>query len=166
MQNRVKQVIETKAYTPSRFADHVGVPRATISHILSGRNKPSLEVVQKILNAFPDISAEWLVKGIGTLGRPAPSLFEEADFKDDVNEVPDQSAIKRETVVKPGEIKKNSEESVNKGDFHLAERFENESFEKKIKTQHTPLEIHKAKKSVKIVIIYSDGSYSEHLPSS
>ncbi len=166
MQNRVKQVIETKAYTPSRFADHVGVPRATISHILSGRNKPSLEVVQKILEAFPDISAEWLVKGKGTLGKSAPSLFEPDDFMENINKAQDASAKKKETVVKTGEIQKNREEPVGKDNSHTTDSSDNELFSEKIKTEHTPLGIHKSKKSVKIIIMYSDGTYSEHLPTS
>ena len=45
----------------SQFADVLGIPRSSISHILSGRNKPSLDVVQKILSAFPELSAEDLL---------------------------------------------------------------------------------------------------------
>jgi plasmid maintenance system antidote protein VapI len=47
--------------TPSEFADTLEIDRSRLSHILNGRNKPSLEVVMKILENFPDISSEWLL---------------------------------------------------------------------------------------------------------
>lgn len=45
----------------------IGVQRSSISHILSGRNRPSLDFVQKILKVFPDIRSEWLVMGKGPM---------------------------------------------------------------------------------------------------
>lgn len=45
------------------FAEKVGVQPSSISHILSGRNKPSLEFIQKILTQFPNVSADWLITG-------------------------------------------------------------------------------------------------------
>ena len=47
----------------SAFADKVDVQRSSISHLLSGRNKPSLEFINKVLLAFPKISADWLLNG-------------------------------------------------------------------------------------------------------
>lgn len=45
------------------FADTIGVQRSSISHILSGRNKPSLDFVLKTIHAFPSYSADWLLLG-------------------------------------------------------------------------------------------------------
>ena len=45
------------------FAEKIGVQPSSISHILSGRNKPSLEFIQKILAQFPNVSADWLITG-------------------------------------------------------------------------------------------------------
>ncbi len=167
MQNRVKQVIESKAFTSSRFADHIGVPRATISHILSGRNKPSLEVVQKILDAFPDISAEWLVKGKGTFGKSAPSLFEPGDFNENAHRGTDAPANKMETMIKAGDNVKKREEATKKEVFYPTDSTDNESLNAKEQRQNAPLtaQDNKAKKSVKIIIMYADGTYSEHSPS-
>jgi transcriptional regulator with XRE-family HTH domain len=47
------------------LADNIGVNRATISHILSGRNKPSIDFLQKLLHSYPDLNANWLIMGIG-----------------------------------------------------------------------------------------------------
>ena len=60
---RLKKVIEYYDLSASAFADRLGVKRSSISHILSGRNKPSLEFIQKILASFPKVSADWLISG-------------------------------------------------------------------------------------------------------
>jgi plasmid maintenance system antidote protein VapI len=49
--------------TASAFADEIGAQRSSISHILSGRNKPSLDIVVKILTRFPNVSSDWLLLG-------------------------------------------------------------------------------------------------------
>jgi len=64
---RVKEVMEELGYSPSSFADTIDVPRPIISHILSGRNKPSLDVIQKILLRFSELNPWWLLSGIGTM---------------------------------------------------------------------------------------------------
>lgn len=63
MLERIKHILQSRQLTPTQFADAIGVARPIISHILSGRNKPSLEVVQKIIAAFPDLSLPWLLSG-------------------------------------------------------------------------------------------------------
>jgi len=49
----------------SELADNIGVNRATISHILSARNKPSIDFLNKLLRAYPNLNANWLISGIG-----------------------------------------------------------------------------------------------------
>ena len=58
---RIRSLIQDKNLSPSHFADEIGVQRSSISHILSGRNRPSLEIVQKIIRRFPDLTYEWLL---------------------------------------------------------------------------------------------------------
>ncbi|MFD2066879.1 helix-turn-helix domain-containing protein [Pontibacter silvestris] len=59
--------MEYKSLTASQFADGMEVPRAVISHILSERNKPSLDVVLKIISTYRDISLKWLLLGEGNM---------------------------------------------------------------------------------------------------
>jgi transcriptional regulator with XRE-family HTH domain len=47
----------------SQFADEIGVQRSSISHVLTGRNKPSLEFIQKIIKRYPKVDASWLIDG-------------------------------------------------------------------------------------------------------
>jgi transcriptional regulator with XRE-family HTH domain len=61
--NRVKKIISANGLTNSSFADKIGVPRSSISHVLSGRNNPSLDLIIKILQSFDGISANYLLSG-------------------------------------------------------------------------------------------------------
>ncbi|MCH3882222.1 MULTISPECIES: helix-turn-helix domain-containing protein [Tenacibaculum] len=63
--NRLKKVMEFHQLTASNFADAIGVQRSSISHILSGRNKPSLDFVLKITNTYTDVDMYWLLNGTG-----------------------------------------------------------------------------------------------------
>ena len=75
MVERIRTLLESRQLTPTQFADSIGIARPIVSHILSGRNKPSLEVVQRILAAMPDLSMPWLLNGTGPMlaGVPAAS---------------------------------------------------------------------------------------------
>lgn len=69
--------------TAALLADKIEVQRSSISHLLSGRNKPSLEFVLKILKTFPEVELYWLLNGVGTFPKTvitknetiAPTLF-------------------------------------------------------------------------------------------
>lgn len=63
--DRIELLMKSYNLSPSQFADRTGIQRASVSHILSGRNKPSLEVMLKIYESFPGLSMEWLMTGKG-----------------------------------------------------------------------------------------------------
>ena len=65
MHIRIKKWIENQELKSSSFADIIGVNRATISHVLSGRNKPSIDFLDKMIRAFPDLNSNWIVSGDG-----------------------------------------------------------------------------------------------------
>lgn len=67
--DRFKYLMKLNNITASAFADEIGVQRSSVSHILSGRNKPSLEFIQKVLARFPKVSADWLVAGVTNTGK-------------------------------------------------------------------------------------------------
>lgn len=67
MTTRIRELLEIRQLSPTQFADLIGVGRPVISHILSERNKPSLEVVQKVISAFPEVSIPWLLSGTGPM---------------------------------------------------------------------------------------------------
>ncbi len=75
MKDRIAQIIDNKALTPSKFADIVGIQRSRISHIMSGRNNPSIDVVTKIVSKFPEIDLRWLMTGEGEMLSSDINLF-------------------------------------------------------------------------------------------
>jgi len=77
--DRIKLLIEDKELSPSAFADAIDIQRSSISHILSGRNNPSLDIVQKILNKYPNINSAWLLTGRGKMKQL--DLFESENEK-------------------------------------------------------------------------------------
>ena len=65
MNRRFQTILDLENLSPAQLADRLGVQRSGISHILSGRNKPSFELLQRVVQSFPEISAEWLIRGNG-----------------------------------------------------------------------------------------------------
>jgi len=63
MIQRLVELMRIKNLTSSQLADSIGVQRSGISHFISGRNKPSLEFILKILSRFPDVNPDWLLFG-------------------------------------------------------------------------------------------------------
>ncbi len=71
---RLKKILDYYGLSASAFAEVITVQRSSISHILSGRNKPSLDFITKVLNAFPEIDLLWLLSGVGDfLETPRPT---------------------------------------------------------------------------------------------
>ena len=65
--NRLKAVIEYYGESASSFSEKIEVQRSSISHIISGRNKPSIDVLEKILAIYPDLNINWLITGFGSI---------------------------------------------------------------------------------------------------
>lgn len=91
---RLQEIIDFYGESASSFAEKVGVQRSSISHILSGRNKPSLDFILKILSAYPEIELYWLLNGKGTF--PTKELPKEESKKIDVPS-PIQTQLKFES---------------------------------------------------------------------
>ncbi|MEQ5791673.1 helix-turn-helix transcriptional regulator [Muricauda sp. NFXS6] len=83
--SRIEAVIEHLDVSVSAFADEIGVQRSSISHLLNGRNKPSLDFVMKLVTAYPEVDLYWLLKGEGNfpkentnqVGLNAPEVTED-----------------------------------------------------------------------------------------
>ena len=63
---RLQQILDYYGLSMAAFAEEIGVQRSSISHILSGRNKPSLDVGRKILSSFEEVDMYWLLNGKGS----------------------------------------------------------------------------------------------------
>jgi DNA-binding XRE family transcriptional regulator len=60
--DKIKQILIDKNLSPSYFADEIGVQRSSISHILSGRNRPSFDIIQKVIRRFPELGYDWIME--------------------------------------------------------------------------------------------------------
>jgi len=77
---KIEKIMQIEKLNSVQFAAEIGIQGSTLSHILNGRNKPSLEVLKKILNRFRTINSDWLILDTGTMYRhekqsQTPSLF-------------------------------------------------------------------------------------------
>ena len=79
MRDRILKIMEREGLTPSKFAESIGIQRSAMSHIISGRNNPSLDVLLKILERFTYVDSDWLLFGKGEMIREhvltEPGLF-------------------------------------------------------------------------------------------
>ena len=89
MKARIEAIIQKTGLTSSQFAKVVGIKQAALSHVLNGLNNPSLNLVMKIHQAYPNINLNWLFYGTGDMGSlessPAPNSEDKASalFGDD-----------------------------------------------------------------------------------
>ncbi len=107
MNTRLKHFLDAENISQSQFADTINVGRASISHVLSGRNNPSYDFVRAIMTAYPDLNIEWLMLGKGKMYKsttpevsPAPvvpkiatSLFDDEEFEQDTTSTVQESQI-------------------------------------------------------------------------
>jgi transcriptional regulator with XRE-family HTH domain len=92
IQERLLLVLKMHSLTPSAFADKIGVQRSNVSHVLSGRNKPSLDFLEKILIHFPRVNAHWLITGAIVEGKQDLTAAQLIENEDELN----RSALKTE----------------------------------------------------------------------
>ena len=95
---RLERLLDYYGMSASSFADKINVQRSSISHLLSGRNKPSLDFVMKVVRTFPDVNLYWLLNGKGNFpdnqksSTPALSKIEMVDTP---KEIPGNETAKK-----------------------------------------------------------------------
>ena len=67
MNYRLQQFLSAENITQAQFADIIGVARASVSHIIAGRNKPGFDFIQNMSRHFPDLNLDWLINGKGRM---------------------------------------------------------------------------------------------------
>jgi len=123
MKDRIKQIIEREEMTQSQFADFIGVNRPTLSHILAGRNNPSMEVVMKIHQSFPKINILWLIDGKGSYEGDAVAEYPAGSLREDREaDAPDATVDERQSTFLspyPNNKEENGEEAKDTTDTHF-----------------------------------------------
>ncbi len=70
MKERLAKFIKNQGLTASKFAEIMEIPPSNVSHLLSGRNNPGFEFMNKMIVRFPDVNPDWLIAGNGPMCRP------------------------------------------------------------------------------------------------
>jgi transcriptional regulator with XRE-family HTH domain len=154
MEKRLLLFLQSEDMNPTRLADKIGVQRSSISHILSGRNKPSYDFLLKILDSFPQLNAEWLLTGKGKMYKSEipgqRTLFDQVspDTRDKTTVSKDDTTTKQIIRQEPIQEKKSDiQEDV--------EIIEKAVYKSKQETKDIKIE--------KIVILYSNGTFKEYI---
>ncbi|MFV0541123.1 MAG: helix-turn-helix domain-containing protein [Aestuariibaculum sp.] len=94
---RLQTIIDYYGESASSFAENIGVQRSSISHILSGRNKPSLDFILKILSTYPEVELYWLLNGKGNFPSTPVNTNKNPDVTN-VNKSDKASKIENKTI--------------------------------------------------------------------
>lgn len=89
---RLGKIMDYFDLSAASFADKIEVGRSSISHILSGRNKPSLDFVMKIVKTFPEVELYWLLNGKGSFPKNTAPLSQNENSKPDSNNADQKSS--------------------------------------------------------------------------
>ena len=145
MIDRIKQVMEHYEETPAGFAEKIGVNRSNLTHVFSGRNQPSLDFAKKVLTAFPEVSTEWLIMGVGKMIKdpeemvPVKKSFVQTDLFGTVNEsetvvpsVNEVSVVAKENVLQQSSVeiplKNVKQEELDSTSLEVSQNIDNKEF--------------------------------------
>jgi len=143
MKDRIIQFLSENNLTSTKFADEIGVQRSSISHILSGRNKPSFDFIEKMLKAYPELDAQWLITGNGNMYANQPSLF-----KQDSESKTDQKLSSRESHIQ------------SSNDLAQEKLYSNAEI-----ADHNDKDVSSTEDTIeRVIVFYKNGSFKEYKP--
>ena len=172
MINRINLILRAKNITAQQFAEEIGIQPSGMSHIMSGRNNPSLEFVNKVIRRYPEIDANWLLLGKGQMYGQLGMMNEELGIRNEgfsseptLFSVP-EAAPSPAPIYTPTpeqepvpEQKEEEREEVNLQDFASVDREQ----EKELQKEPAPVTTDK-RRLVKILFFYDDHTFEEYRP--
>jgi DNA-binding XRE family transcriptional regulator len=144
MVNRIFTFIENQQLTPTEFADKIGVSRASISSIKTGRTQPTLSLVEKIKHHFPDVDINWLIFGEGDAPSKIKTEYTDNLLFNDSGQVEakDSSIANDYEAIYIAESPNKIEEKTIISDIPTSKENQNKSIKK-------------------VILLYDDGSFEE-----
>ena len=144
---RLEIILDYYNLSASAFADKISVQRSSLSHLLSGRNKPSLDFIIKVIEVFPEVDLYWILNGKGTF----PKSENTSNRLEDVKTTSIESPFVQTELESPD----------------LFSATANQNFEKEIQPKeinhHTPT-ANNSGAIERIVIFYKDGTFKNYMP--
>ncbi|MDR1524327.1 MAG: helix-turn-helix domain-containing protein [Tannerella sp.] len=186
MKDRIIRIMQEEKMNASQFSEAIGIQRAAMSHILAGRNNPSLDMVKKILTKFASISPDWLLSGVGAMRRTPENsnarydLFSQSSQPDTIPQTYDPQIPKpgtRDVRTHGGNLRTDPihvGNPPNAGDIHTEMKFTDVNIENSGHiSKQEPKEIVKEtiiykeqpEKTIdKLLIFYSDNTFESFIP--
>lgn len=141
MKDRILEFLRRENKTSSQFADEIGVQASSVSHIISGRNKPSLDFIIKMLQQYEDLSTDWLIFGKG-------EMFSKDSVSDIFSESVDSSNKELKSIISDSSV----QDSVNE-------------LVKTTGVGDSELNIKAGSGIQRVILVYSDNTFRELNPS-
>jgi transcriptional regulator with XRE-family HTH domain len=164
MVERIKLLLKTQNLTVTQFAEAIQFSNSAMSHVINGRNNPSLEFVTNTLLAYPKLSSDWLLFGIGAMWKNAiienndlpvilphkkeeQSLFDNDELDD---RIPVSSTLQNLNI---------TEENTKEEKISASRELEKKTEETDVKTTQKPLIIENSNEIEQIIVFFSDNKY-------
>jgi transcriptional regulator with XRE-family HTH domain len=146
MIDRINMLLKAKNITVSQFSQAIKIQRSGMSHILSGRNKPSLDFVLRVLKRYPEINPSWFLMGEG--------------------EMYISDKIDTQTTMFPSQLEIDDTKEIIDVDEHKQEPMNNELIDSQnryLDNENITMGRTNTKKIEKIIVLYSDNTFDEYL---
>ena len=143
MKDRIIQIMEMENLSSTLFAEKLGISKAVVSHILNGRNNPSLDVVSRIIQEMPYINSDWLINGDGKMLK---------DGYDEKKILQNKDLFANEPLNSIGRYNNSKESPLSIGD-------ETENDVQSIASEQLRPVVTSAKKITQIIIYYDDNTF-------
>ncbi|MGM9805234.1 MAG: helix-turn-helix domain-containing protein [Candidatus Aphodosoma sp.] len=189
MKDRIFALMEKLQLSPAKFADAIGINRSTISGIKSGRTQPTLQLLEKLHNAYPEVNVYWLLYGVGEVfnsqvGHSSMSFDNRtssngdnkiinAQLLDNDNIANDAISLQETEILSTEKQTVTSKEKFScKGTVGISHFEDNQRQTKPLEdnghvpsqTQHLPSSIQHDRKIIRVVTFFSDGTYEQFVP--
>ena len=167
LKDRILRFLNKENISSTRFADEIGVQRSSVSHILSGRNKPSFDFIQKILSNYTNLHADWLIMGKGEMYKDQLDTKASSTTLSPLeSNIPVQAVPKVENAAPTGSNNNLFSHDSKPEDISKVETEPISSYSKKpdIFTEKKVEPTSNEKQIEKILVFYTDKTFSEYKP--
>ncbi len=143
MKERILQFLSRENKSSSQFAEEIGVQPSSVSHILSGRNNPSLDFTMKMLSRYPLLRTDWLLFGKGSMYREAvmPSLFDNGTVSADSESVREEKRDAGSEITGGNEVQKDER-----------------------KDDNSDIKVQEGRRVTSVIVFYSDMTFVSYSP--
>lgn len=154
MINRINLILRAKNITAKQFAEEIGIQPSGMSHIMSGRNNPSLDFVSKVIRRYPEIDANWLLLGKGEMY--ASEVAARVETEPTLFSVPAPTPA-----VVPQPLPEPASDPIPEQETELLPMVEEEP---EVQEKMPSPEVEEGRHLVKILMFYDDHTFEEYRP--